>query len=233
MPHHDCIRVVATGDSMTEGAGPAMPALAELLRQMSPQCSFDLVNQAVGGTRAGYALRRLTNSYEHGGRTNPPLVALDPDIVMLESFAYNNGADGATTEGLKHFREMHWRMLSTLREKTRAELVFVVTIAPDPEHFLETVPNFVHTPVAIRRRMAEQRIVYLEEAVRMAEEWELPLANAYQASLTARDSGTPLSTFISPDDWIHPGPEGHALVAREIVAAIQRHDMISCCREAR
>jgi len=75
----------------------------------------------------------------------------------------------------------------------------------------------VHTPVDIRRWMAYDRVKYLQEFERIATELNLPMANAYRATLDAADNGTSLDIFINPEDFIHPSDTGHELTARLIV----------------
>jgi len=221
------IRIVATGDSMTQSAGAGCPALAAELAKEYPDKEFEIINQGVGGTRAGYGLWRMTNEYEFEKEKLPPLVSLNPDVVILESFAYNNATDGLLNdEGIEHFRDMHYKMVETIREKTDAIIIFVVTIAPDVNHFLENIPCFYNTPKSILRSMAEERMRYLEEAIQIAGELELPLVNVYAETLAAKESGTPLGTFINPEDCIHPGPKGHELTARLTVEVMKRHNLI-------
>ena len=221
------IRIVATGDSMTQSAGDGYPALVAELAKEYPDKEFEIINQGVGGTRAGYGLWRMTNEYEGDKKKLPPLVSLNPDIVILESFAYNNATDGLLNdEGLTHFRDMHCKMVNTIKEKTGAKIIFVVTIAPDVNHFIENVPCFYNTPKSILKSMAEARMRYLEEAIQIANDLDLPLVNVYATTLAAKNEGTPLSTFINPEDCIHPGPEGHKLTARLIGEVMKKHNMI-------
>jgi lysophospholipase L1-like esterase len=221
------IRIVATGDSMTQGAGAGCPALAAELACDYPGKDFEIINQGVGGTRAGYGLWRLTNEYEYEGKKHPALVTLQPDIVILESFAYNNATDGLGEREIQHFRDMHHKMVNEIKTQTQARIIFVVTIAPDLDHFLETVPSFVHTPKDILRWMAEDRIQYIKEAIKIAEELNLPLVNVYAATQAAKAEGTPLSTFIDPTDSIHPSSRGHELTATLIAATLKNCRMIT------
>jgi len=220
------IRIVAIGDSMTETSGEHCPALTAELARVFPDTPCEVINQGVGSTRVGHGLWRLTHPYLYQDKEMPALITLNPDIVLLESFAYNNGSDGTHDECLQHFRDMHEKIVKTLHEHTHALIVFVVAIAPDLGHFLNPVPNFVHTPTPILRRMAEDRILYLEEGIQLAQDLNLPLANVYQASLDAEKNGFPRSTFINPEDGIHPGPEGHQLAARIITATLKQFQMI-------
>jgi len=214
------------GDSMTETAGRECKELRLQLEKNYPGLSFDLFNYGVGGTRAGYGLWRLTHEYESNGVKFAPLIEINPDIVMLESFAYNNASDGDFIGGIEHFRDMHFKIVKTLKEKTGAEIVFVLTVAPDLNRFLETVPNFFNTPPVILRRMAEDRVKYLEEGLKIATELGLPLVNVYQATLDSAASGVPLGTFIDELDWIHPNEEGHRLTAKLAIDVFKKYGII-------
>jgi hypothetical protein len=214
------------GDSMTDTAGPDCIELKQQLEQHYPETPFELFNYGVGGTRVGYGLWRLTHEYEFRGIKYAPLVAINPDIVLLESFAYNNGSDGDFPGGLEHFRDMHYQIVATLRAKTGAEIVFVVTVAPDPDRFLESVSNFIFTPPPVLRRMAEERVKYLQEGLKIAAELGLPVVNVYQATLDAASRGVPLGTFIDQNDWIHPSAAGHRLTAGLTVEIFNKCNLI-------
>ena len=220
------IRIVATGDSMTETFGEGMPILAVALKKQWPDKTFEMINHGVGGTRVGYGLWRLNNEYKVKGKICSPLLSLNPNIVLLESFAYNNATDGLNNMGLNHFKDMHTKIVERLRQETHAIIIFVVTFAPDLDHFLESVPVFYNTPLPIRRKMAEERIVYLKEAIKLAKELNLPLANVYQTSLENAKKGIPLSENINPDDWIHPSETGLKLVSEEIVKTLFKETII-------
>jgi lysophospholipase L1-like esterase len=210
-------KIVALGDSMTDTSGEGCPLLRAELEKHYPGRKFDIYNYGVGGTRVGYGLWRLTHDYEFKDKKYEALVKLNPNIVLVESFAYNNGSDGPREDGLPHFRKMHRQIVETLKQKTNAKIVYVVTIAPDTKHFLESVPNFINTPVSIRKWMAEDRKMYLEETIKIAHELGFPLVNVYQASLDAAKQGTPLGSWINPKDWIHPGEAGQQFIAENIV----------------
>lgn len=216
------IRVVTTGDSMTASFKEGAPILANALNAKWPEKEFEVINQGVGGTRVGYGLWRLKNEYDVKGKKHPPLISLDPDIVIIESFAYNNATDGVNTEGLNHFKDMHRQIIKTLQEETNATIIFVATFAPDLDNFLKSIPAFYNTPISIRRRMAKERMDYLEEAIKLANELNLPLANVYKRSLDNEKKGIPLETNINHIDWIHPSECGMKLVAQEIINTLSQ-----------
>jgi len=220
------IRIAMLGDSMTDTAGLDCKELKLQLNRNYPELHFELFNYGVGGTRVGYGLWRLTHEYEFRDVKFAPLVEIKPDVVLLESFAYNNGSDGDLPGGIEHFRDMHRKIVTMLREKTGAEIIFVATIAPDPERFLESVPNFVFTPSSVLRRMAEDRVKYLREGLKIAAELGLPVVNVYQATLDAAARGVPLGTYIDQNDWIHPNAEGHRLTAGLTIEVLKKYNLI-------
>ena len=210
---------------MTEAMGEDCAPLADACGKEFPDVGFEFFNYGVGGTRAGYGLWRLTHDYEHQGRTWKSLVSLNPDIVLVESFAYNNGSDGTTNGiGLRHFRDVHRKIIGTLKKSTNAKIVFVATIAPDPSGFLAGNSNFMNTPASIRRWMANDRAAYLREGIRLAKRLGVPLANVYQECLALKRGGTPLGTFIG--DGIHPSGEGLRLIARTIAATLKSNQLL-------
>jgi lysophospholipase L1-like esterase len=220
------IKIAALGDSMTESYGETFNELLEILGNTYTDRDFEFYNFGVGGTRAGYGLWRLTNEYEYKSKKQASLLSIEPDIVLIESFAYNNASDGVyDDDGLKHFCEIHERIVRTIREQSSAKIIFVATIAPDTDHFLEGNMNFIYTPNSILSKMAEDRIKYLEKALRIAEKLDLPIANVYQASLEKENKGTPRSTFIG--DGIHPNSMGNKLAAETIAKTINEYKIIS------
>ncbi len=211
---------------MTDTGGEGYPALKDALNTEYPEIEFEVFNYGVGGTRVGYGLYRLTHEYEFNEKTYAPLISLDPDIVLVESFAYNNGSDGPREGGIEHFRKMHYQIVEVLKQQTNAIIVYIVTIAPDTEHFLESVPSFINTPVEIRKWMAEDRMMYLEETLKIAEELNLPVVDVYNASLDAAKQGIPLSRWINPKDWIHPGEEGHKFITKNIAQTFVKKGLL-------
>jgi len=218
------IKIAALGDSMTESYGETFSEFLEILKGSYHDKEFSFFNYGVGGTRAGYGLWRLTHEYEFKSKKWPSLVSIAPDIVLLESFAYNNASDGIYGDGLKHLGEMHEEIVRTLRKQTNAHIIFVVAIAPDLDHFLEGNSNFIYTPKSILRGMAEDRARYLEEGLCIAERLKLPVANVYQACIDKESQGILRATFIG--DGIHPGPAGNRLTAEVVAETIRANNII-------
>ncbi len=82
----------------------------------------------------------------------------DVDIVLLESFAYNNRADHDF--GLAPARENLRRMISLIKSRMRAELIMYINIAPDYEILLKNAWIFINSSQDVRNIMSAGLLVY-------------------------------------------------------------------------
>lgn len=218
------VTVACLGDSMFETMGEECAILKRELQTAYPQVEWVVQNHGVGSTRANYALYRLTHDYEHWGRTVKSLAYQNPDLVLLESFAYNHTLD--REEGLKPYQAVMTRIVEHIRLYTGAKILFVRTIPPDHSRFLESVPNFYELPLENRQIIARTVDMYMAEAKEWAEGQGLPCADAYAACLEEIGRGVPHERFVDPGDNIHPSEYGHLAVARCIVEALQREELV-------
>lgn len=218
------VTVSCLGDSMFDTMGEDCAVLSEALAEAHPDVDWRVRNHAVSGTRADYGLYRVTHDYQYAGRSGKSVAYDDPDIVILESFAYNHIID--REEGLEHYRTVLTRIVEALRLHTRAKILFVRTIPPDHDHFLESVPNFYTLPPRNRRIMAGVVDTYMAAAREWADGLGLPCADAYDLCLAEIARGVPHRVFIDPADNIHPSGYGHRFVARCIAEALTRAGFI-------
>ncbi len=178
---------------MIDTMGPGLPALKAKLGD-----NFTLLNYGVGATNIDYGIVRITNDYEYLGNRIPSLASRRPDIVVLESFAYNPfpDADGGVNR--------HWLALSRAVDTLKStipgvKIVIAATIGPhassvmSPEH------------VAVIKS-------YLESTIAFAKSQRLPLADAYNGSVAA---------YTNPGDHIHYSDAGREFFASRLAAAIQ------------
>ena len=192
------------GDSMIDTMGPGLPAVQNNLTHLYPSTHFTLLNYGVGATNIDYGIERITSDYTYLGNHIPSLASTHPDIVVLESFAYNpfpneNGVD------------RHWLALAHAVDTIHAtipgaKIIIAATIAPhksdliSPDH-----KNVIQS--------------YLESTIAFAKSQHLPLADAYHASLDANGDG--ILSYINSGDHIHYSDSGRALFAKIVVNALQ------------
>ncbi|MCX6793631.1 MAG: SGNH/GDSL hydrolase family protein [Candidatus Gottesmanbacteria bacterium] len=204
------------GDSMIDTMGPGLPAVNNKLSLTYPATHFTLLNYGVGGTNIDYGIERITNSYTYLGNQIPSLASTHPDVVVLESFAYNpfpvaNGID------------RHWLALAktvdTIRQNLPdAKIIIAATIAPNSTVFGDGAAGLAFSPQDKIERTAVIK-QYLDSTVKFAASQHLSLADAYHTSLNAKGDG--ILTYINGGDHIHYSDAGRALFAQKVVAAIQ------------
>jgi lysophospholipase L1-like esterase len=204
------------GDSMIDTMGPSLPAVNNNLSLSYPATNFTLLNYGVGGTNIDYGIERITHGYTYLGNQIPSLAATHPDIVVVESFAYN---PFPATAGV----DRHWmamaKAVDTIRQNVPgAKIIIAATIAPNSAVFGDGAPGLAFS----REDKIERTTVikqYLDSTVKFAASQHLPLADAYHASLSANGDG--ILTYINGGDHVHYSDAGRALFAQKVVAAIQ------------
>jgi lysophospholipase L1-like esterase len=198
------------GDSMIDTMGPGLPAVGSKLSAAYPATNFTLLNYGAGGTNIDYAIERITHGYTYLGNQIPSLASIRPDIVVVESCAYNPfpDADGGVNR--------HWLALARAVDTIRAnipgaKIMIAATIAPNANIFGDGVLNWNAEQKA--KKVAEIN-AYLGSTVKFATSQHLPLADAFHAS-----GGS--TQYINGSDHIHYSEAGRALFAQKVVTAIQ------------
>lgn len=207
------------GDSMIDTLGKDLPQLKILLAQAYPNYEFKLINHGVGATNIEYGLERLTNGYTYLEKSYPSVVSENPDIVVIESFAYNPWSNSQGD------LDRQWLTIGKIIETLRSHLpgvkvILASTIGPNSKYFGDESVNF--TPEEKQAKVETIRS-YLQNMVNFALSQKYPLADAYHASLD--DQGEGKKQFISQDN-IHPSGPGGYLFSQKIVEAIVANKLI-------
>lgn len=214
------LTVAVLGDSMVDTLGPGVPHLKNALNAQYPQASFTVLNYGVGGTNIDYGLERLSNDYTYLGSNIPALVTQNPDIVVVESFAYNpypNNDPGNL--------ERHWLTLAGIINKLKQHLpgvkiIIAATIAPNSKVFCDGAPGLAFSPEDKQKRTTVIK-QYLESTVKFAKGEHIPLADAYHASLNGQGDGK--TEYINAGDHIHPSDAGKKLFAQKVAEALSNY----------
>ena len=208
--------IALLGDSMIDTLGSGAPNVYRNLIKRFPKTSFTLLNYGVGSTNIDYGIERLTNSYTYVGKAYPSLVSQKPDVVIVESFAYNPYpySDGAI--------DRHWLAMAKIVDTLRANnndviIIIAATIAPNSFVFGNGAPGLSFSAVEKFERTATIK-KYLDNAVRFAKSEHLPLADAYHQSLDIQGNGK--LRYISNGDHNHYSEAGREFFANIIVNTI-------------
>lgn len=208
--------IALLGDSMIDTLGPTVPNLTAQLTNFFPSTKFSMLNYGVGGTNIDYGLQRLTQEYSYLGKTFPPLISTKPDIVVVESFAYNPYSSDAGA------LDKHWLQLAAIINTLKknipgVKIIIAATIAPNSLVFADGAPGI---SLSIADKLSRTNTIkqYLDSTVKFAISQRLPLADAYHASLDVFGNGR--LAYISPTDHIHYSEAGRVLFAQKLADAI-------------
>ncbi len=198
--------IALLGDSMMDTLGLNAPHLANALKKTYPNTTFVIKNFGVGGTPIASGIERI-----------PALASTNPDVLVLESFAYN--VSGTTNPGeVDH----HWlelaRAVDTIKNNLpNVKIVIAATIAPNSSRFGDGAPGIAFSP---EDKIARTGMIkkYIETAIKFAQSEHFPLANAYNASLDS--SGNGKLTYINSGDHIHYSDSGRTLMGSKIANAM-------------
>lgn len=217
--------IACLGDSMTQFWGPTMDELNENLIEAFNDMKFDLHNYGVSGTRAEYGNYRITHDYPDpfGLGMKKCMSAISPDLVIVESHAYNHRLDGE--HQIQNYQNTLRNLVKNIREYTPAEVLFLVTIPPDKDNFLANVPTYMDVNRDLRREWAISSDRYLKAAIEFAESENLPLVNVYERVQQEVNNGVPIKWFIDQNDNIHPSRYTYKITADEIIKSIKKYQL--------
>jgi hypothetical protein len=209
------ITIAVLGDSMIDTLGASIPALETALNQYFPGKKFKIINYGVGASNIEYALFRLKNNYQYNNQNHPSLLSLKPDIIVIESFAYNNF--GNTQAGI----DRQWQALSNIttiiqNELPATKIVLAATIAPNSLSFTNGVKD-LHLTNLEKIEKTKTIKIYLQNTVNFATSQKFPLANAFTPSLK-NDEGLP--ELISTTDNLHPSSLGAQFFSDTLAKAL-------------
>jgi lysophospholipase L1-like esterase len=208
--------IALLGDSMIDTLGPATDIINTSLKEVYPKTQFTFLNYGVGATNIEYGLERLTHDYTYLGQQIPALLSKQPDVVVIESFAYN-----PLSGGIKDL-DKQWLTLGTIvtlikTSLPKTKIVIAATISPNAKVFGDGAPAISFSAQdKIERVNVIQK--YLENAIHFAQSFHLPLADVYHESLISGGNGNP--QLINSGDHIHYSEEGRRLFAQKVAQAI-------------
>lgn len=204
------ISLAVIGDSMIETLGQNIPSLSAALQKYYPAIKFNISNFGRGATTLTYAKNRL-----------PIIFTQKPDLIVLESFAYNNY--GNTAPGYDQYQQELESIIATIHQQLpNTKIILAATIAPDTVHFAKGVKDLNLSSLDRLERTNTIKL-YLEKLIRFATTNNLPLADAYTPSLV-NDSGNP--RFINITDYIHPSPAGANFFSQILAKTIFDHHLL-------
>lgn len=213
--------IALLGDSMVDTLGRDLPHLSQLLRQNYPSISFTLLNYGFGSTDLESGLFRLTNATKYLDMDFLPLLSNKPDILVVESFAYNHWS------GQMHDLDRQWLTIAKIVDTVKTispdtKIILAATIAPNADSFGDGVLNW---PQELKWNSSLITKAYLQNLINFATSEHYPLSDAYHSSLGADGNGKEI--YINQGDHIHPSTEGALLFSQKIVETIRKNNLLN------
>ena len=196
------ITIGILGDSMIETLGTNLSALKTSLAQYFPRQAFNLLNYGASSQTIEYGLKQQL----------PLLIAQKPDIIVVESFAYNNF--GNSESGLQRHQQALSSITATIKkELPDTKIIIATTIAPNTTVFGNGIKE-LHLSALEKIERTSTIKLYLQNTVNFATSFGLPLADTYHLSLFG-DNG--LKELINSEDNLHPSASG-AILFSDVLA---------------
>lgn len=220
-------KIAMIGDSMTVALGPHGGQLSEYMNSLYKKNASDpqriiIDNYAkssnILAVNEQLSKTKIINEYTFG-----PLLSIDYDLILVESYAYNPLSQYGLEGGIKKQNESLDKLMATLiTARPRSSIVFVATIAPNLQDYAKVIQ--MDRPAAERRAQAEERIAYLKNHIQYAKDHNIPLVNIYEKSLTDKGEGN--IAYIDPTDDIHPSAEGVIFIGKELANFIHEKQIL-------
>ncbi len=215
------ITIALLGDSMIDTLGNKFSHLYTQLRSDYPKYEFQLLNYGVGASQLDYAIERLTNNYTYLDKKMPALITTNPDIIVIESFAYNNY--GNKKENIdKYHSDLDSLIQSIHTNLPQTKIVLFASIAPNSQIFADGVEG-LNFSLQEKKQKTDTIKHYQEIFISYANNNKLLLANAFTPSKDANGEGQ--IKYINPDDHIHYSASGKQFVSAIIVQSINNMNL--------
>jgi lysophospholipase L1-like esterase len=194
--------IVLVGDSMTEKLGNSDELRANLKKNY-PGKTFEVLNYSFGSTNILSVPDRLQNKTFYG-REFRPILDIDFDLIVIESFGHNPLSQYPLKEGLQKTNETLDKIVSLIKTSNpNAKIAFLATIAPNKQNYAK---GQVELSSEKRAEWAEERTAYIKNHIEYARSHNIPIINVFEKSLDKYGDGN--LTYINSDDNIHPSPSG-------------------------
>ncbi len=211
IPKDRSYRIIVVGDSIVASLGPNANILREDLIKYYPDSEFVTYNYGYPATSILSLYPRLTETTKNGAEQNIAILKQGFELIVLESFGNNPLSQFPLAEGLqKQNEELEKSVRAILSEKPNIAIAFMTPIALDPVNYAR---GTVALSPEVRKQWVAERVAYIDNHKKFAEEKGIPIIDVYKASL--KPDGEVDRTYIS-DDFVHPSKKGIELISKTI-----------------
>ncbi len=215
---------VLVGDSMTATLGNS-DELRMYMKKYYYNKSFEFLNYGFGSTNILSVEQRLTQKTQYY-REYRPILDIDFDLILIESFGNNPLSQYPLDEGLKIQTQTLDKIVSLIKNSNpRAVIVFVATIAPNSKKYGE---GQVELSPEKRAEWAAERTAYIKNHIAYAQSHNIPLVNVYQKSLLNGDGNL---EYLDKTNYIHRSPSGVYFISHEIADFIYQNKILDLVKK--
>lgn len=198
------LSVALFGDSMINTLSTDI--LEQSLFAYFPQTKFNIYKYGYSSTTLESAITNLNTSQ---------VLSQNPDILVIESFAYNNF--GNSESGLEKQSQLLTDAIKKVHDiSPKTKIFLAATIAPNSVIYGNGIAN-LHLTALDKIERAKTVKLYLENAIKYAHKYNLPLINAYDDSLINDNGFLPL---INSQDHLHPSDFGQKFFSDKVAKTL-------------
>jgi lysophospholipase L1-like esterase len=213
-------RIILVGDSIVAAFGPNANSLRLELIKKYPDSEFVTYNYGYPAMNITTLRDRLTTTTKNADEEHQSILSQGFELIIIESFGYNPLSNLPLLEGLaKQTQILEESVQLILREKPNAVLVFMTPIALSKTDFAKGTYELSQET---RNAWVTERIAYIENHKKFANEKGIPVIDVYQASL--QPNGDVDKKYIGTD-FIHPSDKGIDLMSKAIATFIYEHEI--------
>lgn len=209
-------KIVFLGDSMTDLLGDDFPYLQQKLLSNFPKTKFIILNYGIGATDISSGYDRLTKPQTRHESTLTPLLSTLPDIIVIESFAYNHWT--ITEKDMAKYKKTEEDLFTKINSKN-IQLICGLTIAPNSNTITDGIPG-ISLKTADKKIKAATIKKYMEIFRQTCQEKNIPIADAFAPSTDTQGEGS--IEYINQDDHLHPSEEGLKLYSKLVYKEIEK-----------
>lgn len=213
--------LVLLGDSMTESLGNS-DELKGYLNEYAPSKSFEVLNYGYGATNILSAKERIIQTTHYGGRDYRPILDIDFDYILIESFGHNPLSQFLIDEGLQKQNEALYDLTGLIATSSGKEkIIFIGTIGTNKKTYAKTTTDL---DKETRETWAKERDAYIKNHMEYARTHDIPYIDIFTPSLDS--SGNTKGYLIREDDYIHPSPKGLLFISKKIADFLIQNNFI-------
>jgi lysophospholipase L1-like esterase len=213
-------RIVIVGDSIVASLGPNANTLRLELIKKYPDSEFVTYNYGYPSMSILSLPDRLTKTTLNANEENQSILSQGFELIIIESFGYNPISNLPLSEGLaKQTQILEESVQLILQRKPDAALAFMTPIAMNPATFAKGTYELSFEK---RKEWVSERISYIENHKKFAQEKGIHVIDVYKASL--KSDGLVDQKYIGAD-YIHPSGLGIDLISKTIANYIYDNEI--------